>query len=151
MLQLAVPADREAVNILARQIHDMHVSWRPDIYEMVDELFPEERFLAAIQKRELYVAKTDGFVISFALLAVRETNMPGLVKRKVMVLDQLCVHEALRGQGIGTQMAAEIRSLAKAFGCTDIQLSVYPENDAAVAFYQKCGFLIRNINMQMSV
>ena len=44
-----------------------------------------------------------------------------------------------------------IRALARAFGCRDLQLGVYPQNDAAVAFYQKCGFTIRSIDMQRKV
>ena len=48
-------------------------------------------------------------------------------------------------------MMEELRALARAFGCTDMQLSVYPQNDEAVSFYQKCGFTIRNINMQRKV
>ena len=53
MLVLARTGDREAVNVLAKQIHEMHVSWRPDIYEMVPELYPEERFLDAVKQRQL--------------------------------------------------------------------------------------------------
>ena len=48
-------------------------------------------------------------------------------------------------------MMAELRILAKAFGCSDLQLTVYPQNDAAVNFYQKCGFLIKSIDMQRKV
>ena len=76
---------------------------------------------------------------------------PGNVPRKVLQIDSSGVEEAAQNQGIGSQMMAELRVLAKAFGCTDMQLSVYPENDRAVAFYQKCGFMIRNINMQRKV
>ena len=49
------------------------------------------------------------------------------------------------------QMMEEVRALARAFGCTDLQLGVYPQNDAAVSFYQKCGFMIRSIDMQRKV
>ena len=45
----------------------------------------------------------------------------------------------------------EVHALARAFGCTDLQLNVYPQNDAAVSFYQKCGFMIQNINMQRKI
>ena len=38
MLELAQRSDREAVNALALQVHEMHVGWRPDIYEMAEEL-----------------------------------------------------------------------------------------------------------------
>jgi len=63
-------------------------------------------------------------------------------------VDEICVEELCRGNGIGKQIMAEARALAKAFGCTDMQLGVYPQNDDAVAFYQKCGFTIRSIDMQ---
>ena len=56
-----------------------------------------------------------------------------------------------RGQGIGRSMLTELRLLAKFFRCQEVILSVYPENDGAIAFYQKCGFFIRSINMDMKV
>lgn len=151
MLELACPNDREEVNRLAREVHEMHVSWRPDIYTMPEELYPEERFRAAIQARELYVAKEGGIIIGYAAIRIRETASPGLVLRRVMLVDELCVDEPFRNQGIGSQMMAEVRILARAFRCTDLQLGVYPQNDEAVAFYQKCGFMIQNITMQRKV
>ena len=151
MLELATAADREAVNEIAAQVHDMHVSWRPDIYEMVEELYPEARFLEAVNQRQLYVAKIDGVVAGYVLLKIREYNWSGMIYRKVMLVDEFCVDEICRGQGIGTEMMMEVRALAKAFGCTDLQLGVYPQNDDAVGFYQKCGFTIRSIEMQRKV
>ena len=151
MLELARTEDRDAVNRLALQVHTMHVAWRPDIYEMVPELFTEERFQECIRSRSLYVAKIDGNPVGYVSVKIREYNWPGVVKRKVMLIDEICVDEACRNQGIGSQIMSEIRVLAKAFGCTDLQLGVYPQNDAAVAFYQKCGFMIRSIDMQRKV
>ena len=151
MLELATKHDRYAVNRLARQVHEMHVQWRPDLYTMPEELFPEALYAELVKNRELYVAKLDGAVIGFALLKMRVSEGVGKVTRKIMLIDQVCVDEALRNHGIGTQMMEEIRVLAKAFGCTDLQLGVYPQNDAAVSFYQKCGFMIRSIDMQRKV
>jgi len=151
MLELARSADRDAVNALAREVHAMHVVWRPDIYEMVEELYPQDRFDEAVKQKQLYVAKIGQAVAGYVLLKIREYNWPGMVYRKVMLIDELCVDELCRGQGIGTQMMLEVRVLAKAFGCTDLQLGVYPQNDAAVSFYQKCGFTIRSIDMQRKV
>lgn len=151
MLQLARPEDRESVNALARQVHAMHVAWRPDIYEMVPEMYSEERFREAISQRQLYVAKLNGIVAGYALLKIRDYDWPGVVRRKVMVIDEICVEEMFRGHGIGTEMMEDIRALAKAFRCTDLQLGVYPQNDDAVGFYQKCGYTIRSIDMQRKV
>lgn len=151
MLELARTEDREAVNALALQVHAMHVAWRPDIYEMVDELYTEERFANATKERSLYVARVCGATAGYVAVKIRSYDWPGVAKRKVMLVDELCVDELCRGQGIGTEMMEDVRALAKAFGCTDLQLGVYPQNDAAVGFYQKCGFTIRSIDMQRKV
>ena len=151
MLELARPGDREAVNALARQIHEMHVAWRPDIFEPAEELYPEDRFREAVQQRQLYVARIGGIVAGYVLLKIRRYDAPGFVPRKVMEVEELCVEELCRGQGIGTEMMADVHALAKAFRCTDLQLGVYPQNDDAVGFYQKCGFTIRSITMHRKV
>lgn len=151
MLELAVEADREAVDNLARQVHAMHVAWRPDIYEMPEALYPEERFREAVRERSLYVARLGGVIVGYVSVKLRSYDWPGMVKRKVMYIDEIAVEESLRNQGIGTEMMADIHALARAFGCTDLQLGVYPQNDAAVAFYEKCGFTIRSIEMQKKV
>ena len=151
MLELARPGDREAIDRLAKQVHAMHVSWRPDIYEMVETMYTPERFSDAVKARQLYAAKIDGAVVGYVLVKIRDYDWPGVVRRKVMLIDEICVEQSCRGQGIGQQMMAEVRALAKAFRCTDMQLGVYPQNDDAVGFYQKCGFTIRSIDMQRKV
>lgn len=151
MLELATLQDRETVNALAKQVHAMHVAWRPDIYKMEEELYPLQRIQEAIAQRQLYVAKMGGVVVGYVLLKIKNYDIPGHVKRKVMLVDEICVAENCRNQGIGKAMMEDVRALAKAFGCTDLQLGVYPQNDAAVGFYQKCGFTIRSIDMQRKV
>jgi len=114
-------------------------------------LYPEERFLSIIRQRNLYVAKINGMTVGYAAVKIRDYDWPGVVRRKVMQVDEICVEENCRNQGIGQQMMMELRVLARAFGCTDLQLSVDPHNDHAVGFYQKCGFTIKSIAMQRKV
>ena len=148
MLELARLEDWEAVNELALQVHAMHVSWRPDLFEMVEELYSVERMQSAIVDRSLYVAKIDGTVVGYVSTGIRIADRPGRVKRKIMMINEFAVHELCRGRGIGTSMMMDIRALAKAFRCTDLQLNVYPHNDDAVGFYQKCGLMIQKLTMQ---
>ena len=65
MLELARDDDRPAVNAMARQVHAMHVAWRPDLYEMIPEFYPEERFFQAVEEKQLYVAKINGIVVGY--------------------------------------------------------------------------------------
>ena len=151
MLQLAIKADRAAVNEIARQVHSLHVQWRPDLYCMAEELYSQERFDEAVANRQLYVAKIEGNVVGYALQIIRDFSHNGMVPRRIMVIDEFGVHEAARGHGIGTEMMADLRALAKAFRCTDMKLNVYPQNDGAVRFYERNGFMIRAIDMMTKV
>ena len=151
MLQLARPVDREQVECIAKEVHALHVSWRPDIYEMPDELYSAERFTRVIAEKQLYVAKDREQVLGYVLLKMRSYDWPGVVRRKVMIVDELAVREEVRNKGIGSAIMDDVKVLARAFGCTDLQLGVYPQNDAAVAFYQKNGLMIRSIDMQMKL
>lgn len=147
MLQLARPEDRAAFEVLAQQVHRMHVRWQPGIFEVHEQMWSKERFDQAVAQKQLFCAKIDGNVAGYVLLRVRDYDAPGLVRRKVLEIDEICVDESLRGRGIGTEMMIEVRAIARAFGCTDLQLGVVPQNDSALAFYQKCGFHIRSIHM----
>ena len=147
MLQLARPEDRAAIEVLAQQVHRMHVRWQPGIFEMHELMWSQERYDQAVTEKQLFCAKIDGNVAGYVLLRVRDYDAPGLVRRKVLEIDEICVDESLRGRGIGTEMMIEIRAIARAFCCTDLQLGVVPQNDTALAFYQKCGFRIRSIHM----
>ena len=151
MIQLATKADRESVNEIALQVHALHMEWRPDLYCTTQELYPQERFDECIANRQLYVAKIEGNVVGYAVLIIRNVNVNGMHPRRVMSIDEFCVHEAATGHGIGTEMMADVRALARAFRCTDMKLNVYPQNDGAIRFYERNGFMIRSIDMQATV
>ena len=151
MLQLATKNDRAAVNEIALQIHGMHMQWRPDIFCAAEELYPQERFDGHLKKRELYVAKIEGNVVGYALLIIQDLCCSGMHSQRMMVIDELGVHEAARGHGIGTEMMSDVRALAKAFRCSRMKLNVYPENEDAIRFYERSGFMIRSIDMQTTV
>ena len=151
MLELAREGDWEAVRRLSVQVHDLHAAWRPDIYYSCDEPYPKERFLQDIRERMVYIGKINGAIVGYVVLAVMQKGGAGTVEKKMLRLDSIVVGKQVRGQGIGKAIIADVRVLAKAFGCRELILGVHPENDGAVAFYQKCGFFIRTINMDMKV
>lgn len=151
MLELARGSDWEAVKRLSVQIHDLHAAWRPDIYFHSDEPYPKEAFLEGIDQRLVYVAKLEGAVVGYVVLRILEKSGNGIVASRHLQIDSICVDEALRGHGIGKAMVADVRALARVFRCDCLSLKVHPENDDAVGFYQKCGFRIRTIGMDMNL
>lgn len=151
MLELARASDFPVLTALALEVQNQHAAWRPDLYLAEECPFDEAYFLECIRERRLFVARLEGVTVGYVLFRTWQTGGPGNVPRKIMDIDSIAVDKEFRSRGIGTRMISELRVLAKAFGCTDLQLSVYPQNDEAVSFYQKCGFTIRNINMQTKV
>lgn len=151
MLELARESDWEEVGRLSVQIHDLHAAWRSDLYFRCDEPYPKERFLEDIRNRMVYTAKVGGVVAGYVVLSILQKGGPGTVEYKALRLDSICVDETVRGHGVGKAMVADVRALARAFGCREVILGVHPENDSAVGFYQKCGFQIRTINMDMKI
>lgn len=151
LLELAKGCDREAVNAMARQVHGMHAAWRPDVFKMPEELYPKERFDQAVAEKQLYVAKQNGETVGYAAVFQRPFRGPGFVDRNVLMLDELCVKDGCRGQGIGKQMMADIRELAREMGCTDIQLGVYAQNKDAIAFYEHAGMNVSSFAYHMKV
>ena len=149
MLQLARESDWEDVRRLSVQVHNLHVSWRPDLYVHCEEPYPKEVYLEDIRKRMVYVAKLENQVMGYVVLAVKQKDGPGRVPRKILLLETICVEETIRGHGIGKEMLMDVRALSKAFGCAEVMLGVHPENEIALGFYQKCGFQINTINMQI--
>ena len=151
MLELARESDWQEIKRLSVQIHDLHAAWRPDIYISVEEPYPYEVFLQDMQKRQVYVAKLEENIIGYVVLSTFVKEGAGTVKRKIMRLESICVDEPFRGHGLGKKMVNDVWALAKAFRCSQLMLGVHAENDSAIGFYQKCGFRIRTINMDMDV
>ena len=151
MLELATLSDWAQINRLSNQVAALHTQWRPDLFREAEISYTKEVLEELIREKSIFVAKQDGVILGYTAFWIWETNGACSVPRKVLSINDFCVDEHARGQGIGTRMMEEVRILARAFGCTDLQLTVYPQNDAAVAFYQKCGFTIKSIDMQRKI
>ena len=151
MLESARPEDREAVEALARQVHGLHVSWRPDLYTLPEALYPEPLYVQVLEQKSLFVARQEETVVGYLRIRRLDAEGNGLVPRRELVVEELCVREDLRGQGIGTRMLQEAAVLAKAFGCTSLRLGAYPQNEEALAFYQKLGFTVRSVTLEQNL
>ena len=151
MLELATTADLEVINRLSAQVIKLHTGWRPDFFRNADVSYTAEILCELIQEQSIYVAKKNGDVIGYSAFWIWQSNGPCFVSRKVMSINDFCVDERFHSEGIGTQMMNELSAIAASRGCTDLELTVYPQNEAAIAFYRKCGFTVKTCDMQKKV
>ena len=146
--RLASEADFEAVNRLARQVHELHVQWRPDLFRSVEYPIPQEEFSGLLQEQRLLLAQQDGAVIAYAVFGVQRLDIPKLMPHTTLKLDELCVDAAYRRQGIAKAFMAELMRRGKAAGCTDLRLTCDPHNAAGIALYESLGMKPKVIQYQ---
>lgn len=58
-------------------------------------------------------------------------------------LDKLYVMQEVQGRGLGRRLVAHVEQAARADGSTKLVLNVNKQNKASIAFYERCGFALR--------
>lgn len=148
-IRFAEKKDYEQVDAIMKQVQELHVMWRPDIYKACDHVLPQEAFEDMVLAQTMLVAEAEGRVLGLLAFTHRHIESIAHVTRDVLFIDSMAVDEAQRGRGIGHQLFARIRDLAKEKGCDGVELQVNARNHAAFEMYKKYGFTEKSINMEL--
>ena len=143
--------DFNKVNELAKQVHELHVNWRPDLFFSVDEVIIKVDFEEMIQAKEIFVAKIQDEILGYMTINIKEKNNPSMRYRKQLQIESICVDEKNRGKGIGTELLKYARKFGKENNCTDIYLTVNKENEKAIKVYEEFGFKVKSIAYSMQI
>ncbi len=143
--------DFNRVNELAKQIHELHVNWRPDLFLSVDEVISKEDFEKMIQAKEIFVAKLQDEIVGYITFNIKEKNNHSMRYRKQLQIEAICVDEKNRGKGIGTELLKYAKKHGKENECTDVYLTVNGENENAIRVYEEFGFKVKSIAYSMQI
>ena len=143
VIRFAEERDLERVNELRKQVNDLHVAGKPEIFkpgfgaELRDHLFtvfndPNQR---------IAVAEAGGNLCGFAVLnhIVRPEN-PFMKVRDYLDIDEFCVDERCRRQGVASALVRFAEAYARENGFSRIELNMWEFNRDALAFYEAAGF-----------
>ena len=72
-----------------------------------------------------------------------------MVEHTTLYIDDICVDEAARGQGVGRMLFERIREYARELGAYNLTLNVLSCNPDARAFYEKLGLVPYKTGMEM--
>ena len=150
-IELPELKDFKDINLLAKQVHELHVKWRPDLFFMIEELISEEKLKELIENNEIFIAKLQEKIVGYITLNIVEKNTPGMRYRKQLSIDAICVDEKNRGKGIGTALLKYVKEYGKLNNCTDIYLTVNEENEDAIKIYEKFGMKVKSIVYSMQI
>ena len=134
---------------MKKQIHDVHVNGRPDLFAPVVDAALFEDHAQQLNFR-LLLAEIDGEAVGYALIRpiIREAN-PYMQERCFLHVEEFCVDETRRRHGIGKALMEAIRQTAKAETLPRIELDVWAFNEGARQFYEAAGFHTYRYFMEM--
>lgn len=136
---------------LLQQVGEVHHQIRPDLFRGGAQKYNEAdlQALLADHQRPILVADIDGHVAGYAFCILQITeNNPVLCDRKALYIDDLCVDENIRGQGVAKALYARVVEYARELGCDAVTLNVWCGNDGAMKFYEKAGLKPQKIGME---
>lgn len=144
----AVKNDYEKVEALMRQVNDLHVAWRPDVYKDAPIILPEAEFLNSLGQGHILVAENASEIVGVAIFVERKVSGNIKVEKKTLFVDTMAVLEGHRGQGIGHALFDALETIAREKDCEGIELQVNARNQKAMEMYKGYGFQEKSINME---
>ena len=142
LVRFAREEDLPQVNVLRKQVNDIHVAGKPDVFKpgFSDELRDYLFVIWQDPQKKVVVAELEGKVVGFAILnhIVRPEN-PFMYERNFLDIDEFGVHESCRRQGIAGAMFTFIRDWAQKEGFRRLELNMWEFNQGALAFYEAAG------------
>ena len=136
---------------LLRQVGRVHYEGRPDIFRSDAQKYDEESLKALLldENRPILVAQENGAVLGYAFCVVQNTqNDPVLQDVKTVYIDDLCVDEKCRGNGVGKALYYAVLDYAKGIGAYNVTLNVWAKNENALKFYERMGLMPQKYGME---
>lgn len=145
----AKPNEYKTVETIMKQVQQMHIDWRPDIYKYSETVLPLEVYKQAVEDETFFVAEYEGNAAGILFIIYRHIESPNQVARNVIYIDSMAVDEKYRGKGIGHAFFDFLKELKAQKGYDGIELQVNAKNKAAYKVYADYGFTDKSINMEL--
>ena len=142
-IRFAKIEDLPRVNELRKQVFDMHAAARPDVFkeEFSEELQDYIYTVFEDPRKKILVEEDASMVRAFAILNhITRPENPYMHERDYLDIDEFCVDEAFRRQGIATEMIRFIRAYAQKEGFSRLELNMWEFNQEALRCYESAGF-----------
>ena len=153
-IRLAATTEIPGMIDLLQQVGEVHHQIRPDLFRSGAQKYSEGDLEALLKdpSRPIFGAIEDSKLLGYCFCIIEEVqDDPVLCDAKTLYIDDLCVDEACRGQGIASKLYAHVCDYARAIGCQSVTLNVWCGNDNAMKFYESRGMKPRKIYMEATL
>lgn len=151
------PARREdlpRVNEVRRQVNDVHVEGRPDIFRAGWNEALQSHVYEAFDDAncDVIVALAGDTLCGFATVQlIRRPETPYSLARDFYRVEEFGVDEAHRRMGVATALVEYMKRDAVKRGLGRLELDVWAFNRGALAFYEAAGFTTYRHYMEMDL
>ena len=150
-IRFASAQDVAGILALLRQVGRVHHEGRPDIFRSNAQKYGASQVLAMLNSSQtpIFVAVEDEKVLGYGFCQMKlYEHDPVICDHLELYIDDLCVDEGCRGQGIGKEIYKEILRYAKMRGCYNVTLNVWNCNESARKFYESLGLKPQKVGME---
>lgn len=154
MIRQATIKDLKRINELLYQVQDIHAKGRPDIFKIGTKKFSDDELKDIVTNSDLkfYIYEIDNLLIGYICLKIiNDEESNSKKKRKELYIEDLCVDEKYRNQGIGKELFEYSKALAKNNNCEYVTLNVWELNKKAKSFYEKEGLRPLKTIMELKI
>ena len=143
--------DIPAILNLLVQVDLVHHKGRPDLFKgpatkyTADEL---KEILGGDETPVFVCADENDRVLGHGFCIMQQSGGQLLVEHTTLYIDDICVDEDARGQGVGRALYEHILAYARSKGCYNVTLNVWSCNPGAMAFYEKLGLAPYKVGME---
>jgi len=154
MVRTANLKDLDQINNLRKQVNDIHVEHRPDIFKpgFCQELQDHAMEMIEAADKEILVCERDGIICGILCAEyIHRKESPYQKEHCFYHIEEIVVDEKYRRQGVGTELMEFAKSEAKRLGMPRVVLDVWAFNDDALAFYERVGMHVFRRWLEMEV
>ena len=142
MIRKAELKDLYSIKRLLHQVQSVHAAGRPDIFKKGTMKFMDDELKEIITGKGLtfFVYENEDEILGYICIELKEEKeTASKYKRRQLYIEDLCVDEDHRREGIASRLFDYAARLARKKGCDCLTLNVWELNDDAKRFYEAKG------------
>ncbi|MCR1952420.1 GNAT family N-acetyltransferase [Clostridium sp. DSM 100503] len=143
--------DYKYISNISKELHIFHVKNRPDIYKEASKTMCKSYFKELLNDEdiEIIVIVKNKKIVGYTMIRYIEIKNMDLLNDKFFAyIDEICIKESSRRQGLGRMLFDYTYDLVKSNGAEALELGVWSFNEGAIGFYKAMGMVEKNIRME---
>lgn len=136
--------DYEIVAALNEPVHALHAKLYPEYFQPFDYDAMKRFFKSAVSQPNhvFLLLEDDGQPLGYAWIEYKTVPENAFRKSsRSLFVHQIGISDSYQNKGYGSKLMERIYDMAKSSGIARVELDYWTDNESAVQFYRKHGFI----------